>query len=202
MAKKKKVTTTRPSLERDLTAYKPETLAKLLKNSKGSKVKVEDKLNPTVFEPKVSNRWICYIENDQREQIVPSYLIKGFARPSIMTHLTEGMVKKRIACGPNLERQITTPPLSRRVIFTDDIGITAYDPIEPSASKIFTNLLNNDVVFTVRLIFLGPVGDNIEEWVYRGCKIKSLEFTHLEWGQDNEPSHVYAHLSVASSKII
>ncbi len=191
MSKKKSVIPKRSSLTKPLaTRKKPSD-------------KLRDVMIPTPFEPKESNRWICYIENEKNEQVVPSYLINGFHRPTISSRTKiSGTTTKTIGCGPGLTR--ISAPISEptRILVTDNIRITSYDPINPSASKIFTNLLNNDIKLTIRLVFLGPIGDKIEEWVYKGCKIKEIEFNFLEWSSKSEPSLINITISTESSKLI
>lgn len=197
---KKQITTDRPSLERDLSAYKPEALQKLLKDSKGSKIKIADKLNPTVFEPKVDNRWLCIIEDDAGKELIPSYLIRSFSRPDLAIETVVNPVKpKEVSNGPFLTRNIGK--LTKTEVCTGQIQLQSYDPIVPSASKLFTELLKSKKTFTIRLEILDPVGGLIEEWVYYGCKIETLSFSRLDWGSKNDPSMVNAYISVLSSKL-
>lgn len=140
----------------------------------------------TSFEPKLQNRWICYIEDDKGNQLIPSYLIKTVYRPDFFRNSSN---KK---AGKNTLSHLTG----------ESLDLLAYDPIKPSASKLFTNLLDSQQVFRVRLDFLGSVGELIEEWIYDGCKIESLSFSRLDWETKNEPAMVTATISILSAKIL
>ncbi len=167
---------------------------KVTKNKKSNLVET----NPTIFEPKVQNRWICYIEAGDKE-LVPVYLIRGFQRPVISRSISEEKIKE-IAVSPTITRRLGKPSVISLV--SGDIVLDVYDPINPSASKIFTSLLNSHQVFTVRLVILGPVGDKVEEWVYSGCRINSLSFSNLNWGNNSDPSTITATIHVLSAKVL
>lgn len=155
--------------------------------------------NLTIFEPKVQNRWVCYIEDNVGKELFPHYLVKMFQRPTITKFISDADIKK-IACSPFLQR-----PLAKRCMeenmFSEDIVLETYDPINPSASKILTSLLNSKKYFTVRLVFLDPVANKVEQWIYSGCEIKKLSFGNLFWGSNSDPATVTATISVASSKL-
>jgi hypothetical protein len=182
-----------PSLKRDIKSY--------LKKSKP----LANIMNPTMFEPKVSNRWICYVEDNNGKCIIPTYLIKSFMRPTIRRYEPEKTYKE-IQCGPNSSRIIGKSPQSPH-LFVDyhkygDVDILVYDPINPSASKILTNIIDKDITFNMRLVILGPVGDTVEEWIYKRCNIREIRFDGLEWGNDNEPSLVGVTISTSSAHIV
>jgi hypothetical protein len=155
-------------------------------------------LKPTIFEPKVQNRWICYIKKDGKE-LIPPYLIKGFQRPAV-SRVKSPDTSKELAVSPSVVRRIGGYRGS--YLTAGDMVLQAYDPIQVSASKLFNALLDADQVFTTHLVFLGPVGDKVEEWVYSGCRVKSLAFSPLDWGNNNDPSTVTATISVLSTKLL
>lgn len=132
----------------------------------------------TAFEPKVSNRFIMYIEG------VPAYLVKTATRPSITFN---PIVLDHI----NVKRKLKGKGE------WNDITITLYDPVVPSAAQAvmewvrlshesvtgrdgYSDFYKKDVTLQV----LGPVGDRVEEWTLKGAFVLSAEFGELDWAND------------------
>jgi hypothetical protein len=111
------------------------------------------------FEPKVSNRFIMYVDG------LPSYIVRASDRPNFtqdpiaLPHINvERYIKGRSKWNP--------------------INITLYDPISPSGAQAvmewvrlhhesvtgrdgYADFYKKDIIFNT----LGPVGDKVEEWI-------------------------------------
>ena len=139
-----------------------------------------DKMFYTNFEPKMKNRYVMEIEN------IPSYLVKAANRPSIQF---EPIVLDHI----NVKRKLKGKG------DWQDVTITLYDPIVPSAAQAvmdwirlghesitgrdgYADFYKKDITFYM----LGPVGDKIEQWTIKGAFITSANFGELDWAS-NDP---------------
>ena len=131
----------------------------------------------TAFEPKTANRFIMYMDG------VPAYLIKGVTRPNLnidVQTLEHINIKRKLRAG-KAEWQ--------------DITITLYDPVVPSAAQTamewirlshesvtgrngYADFYKKDLVINV----LGPVGDLVEEWTIKGAFCNAVDFGSLDWG--------------------
>ena len=129
----------------------------------------------TNFEPKMSNRFIMYIEG------IPAYLIKTSARPEIQNgKVTIDHINVRRYVKGRSEWQ--------------DLAITLYDPVVPSAAQAvmewvrlhhesvtgrdgYSDFYKKNVTFQL----LGPVGDVVEKWDLKGAYIQSANFGDLDW---------------------
>ena len=133
----------------------------------------------TAFEPKVANRFIMYIEG------IPAYLIKATNRPGI----TFGDV---VLDHINVERKLKGKGR------WNDVSITLYDPVVPSASQAvmewvrlshesvtgrdgYSNFYKKDITFNA----LGPVGDKVEEWTLKGAYIGDANFGDFDWATED-----------------
>ena len=128
----------------------------------------------TNFEPKMSNRFIMYIEG------IPAYLVKTSARPEIQNgKVTIDHINVRRYVKGRSEWQ--------------DLAITLYDPVVPSAAQAtmewvrlhhesvtgrdgYSDFYKKDITFNS----LGPVGDKVEEWTLKGAYIQSANFSDME----------------------
>jgi hypothetical protein len=132
------------------------------------------------FEPKVSNRFIMYVDG------LPSYIVRASDRPIFtqdpiaLPHINvERYIKGRSKWNP--------------------INITLYDPISPSGAQAvmewvrlhhesvtgrdgYADFYKKDIIFNT----LGPVGDKVEEWILKGCHITAVNFGKMSW-EDNNP---------------
>ena len=132
-----------------------------------------DKMFYTNFEPKMKNRYVMEIEN------IPSYLVKAANRPSIQF---EPIVLDHI----NVKRKLKGKG------DWQDVTITLYDPIVPSAAQAvmdwirlghesitgrdgYADFYKKDITFYM----LGPVGDKIEQWTLKGAFISQANFGDL-----------------------
>jgi len=125
----------------------------------------------TPFEPKLSNRFVMYIES------VPAYLIRASGRPSITFN---PVVLDHI----NINRKVKGKGN------WNDITIKLYDPIVPSAAQAvmeWVRLSHESVTGRdgysdfykkdITLHILGPVGDKVEEWTLKGAFILNTNFS-------------------------
>ena len=141
----------------------------------------------TPFEPKLKNRFIMNIEG------IPAYMIKTANRPQITFEevTLDHMNVKRYVKGKGAWQELQ---------------ITAYDPIVPSAAQAFmewvrlshesvtgrdgySDFYKKEVTFNV----LGPVGDVVEEWVLKGAWCKDVSFGELDFAS-SDPVEITATL--------
>jgi hypothetical protein len=133
----------------------------------------------TNFEPKMSNRFIMYIGG------IPAYLIKAAGRPEIGNgKITIDHINTRRYIKGRSEWQ--------------DLTITLYDPVVPSAAQAvmewvrlhhesvtgrdgYSDFYKKEIVFNS----LGPVGDKVEEWTLKGAFIQTAKFSDMDYtGED------------------
>jgi hypothetical protein len=130
----------------------------------------------TSFEPKMSNRFIMYIEG------IPAYLVKTSGRPEIT----------------NAEVAIDHINVKRYVKGKSEwtaIDVTLYDAVVPSAAQAamewirlhhesvtgrdgYSDFYKKDVTFNA----LGPVGDKVEEWTLKGAFLTKAAFSDMDYG--------------------
>jgi hypothetical protein len=142
-----------------------------------------DKMFYTNFEPKMKNRYIMEWDG------VPGYMVKAAARPSIQF---EKVTLDHI----NIKRQLQGKGEWQ------DITITLYDPIVPSAAQAvmdwirlghesitgrrgYADFYKKDIDFYM----LGPVGDKIEQWKIKGAFITNANFGDVSF-DSNEPATI------------
>lgn len=137
----------------------------------------------TAFEPKVANRFIMGIDG------IPAYLIKAVSRPQINNNpITLDHINLRRKLKGKSEWQ--------------DIEVTLYDPIVPSAAQAVMEWVrlghesvtgrNGYADFykkTLTIDVLGPVGDKVEKWSIYGALVSSANFntTALDWSNGGDP---------------
>jgi len=129
----------------------------------------------TAFEPKVKNRFIMRIAD------IPAYMIKMATRPSITFDV---ITLDHI----NIKRKVQGKGE------WNDINITLYEPIVPSAAQAvmewvrlshesltgrrgYSDFYKKDI----SLELLGPVGDVVEKWDIKGSFITQVNFGDLDW---------------------
>ena len=134
-----------------------------------------DKMFYTNFEPKMKNRYVMEIDT------IPSYLVKAANRPTIQF---ETIALDHI----NVKRKL------QGKADWQDITITLYDPIVPSAAQKvmdwirlghesitgrrgYADFYKKDITFYL----LGPVGDKIEQWTLKGAFIQQANFGELDF---------------------
>lgn len=113
------------------------------------------------FEPKTSNRFICYIKDKEKNTLVPAFILKKVTRPKVTRTIDENTKKITWEWHP--------------------IEIETYDPIVPSATEIFVEYIKNPKPFDMCIKILGPVGDVVEEWEITNAEITEINFGTLDW---------------------
>ena len=141
----------------------------------------------TPFEPKLKNRFIMNIEG------IPAYTIKTANRPQITFEevVLEHMNVKRYVKGKGAWQELQ---------------ITAYDPIVPSAAQSFmewvrlahesvtgrdgySDFYKKNVTFNL----IGPPGDVVEEWELIGAWITTATFGEVAF-DSNDPLEIVCSL--------
>jgi hypothetical protein len=132
----------------------------------------------TAFEPKVTNRFIMYIDG------IPSYMVKSVTSPSF----TDGVIKLD---------HINTYRKIRGKREWQNMTLSLYDPITPSGAQAvmewarlgyesvtgragYSDFYKKDVTLNV----LGPVGDIVGEWIIKGAFVQSSNFGTYNWSTD------------------
>ena len=132
----------------------------------------------TAFEPKVTNRFIMYIDG------IPSYMVKSVASPSF----TDGVIKLD---------HINTYRKIRGKREWQNMTLSLYDPITPSGAQAvmewarlgyesvtgragYSDFYKKDVTLNM----LGPVGDIVGEWIIKGAFVASSNFGTYNWSTD------------------
>ena len=132
----------------------------------------------TAFEPKVTNRFIMYIDG------IPSYMVKSVASPSF----TDGVIKLD---------HINTYRKIRGKREWQNMTLSLYDPITPSGAQAvmewarlgyesvtgragYSDFYKKDVTLNM----LGPVGDIVGEWIIKGAFVQSSSFGSYNWSTD------------------
>jgi hypothetical protein len=146
-------------------------------------------LNPneiffTAFEPKVTNRFIMYIDG------IPSYFIKKAGVPGITF---ENIKLDHINVYRNVKGKGEW----------QDITLSLYDPIAPSGAQAvmeWVRLSHESVTGRdgysdfykkdISLNALGPVGDIVSEWVIKGAYVMTYATNDFDWSQGNTASEI------------
>ena len=132
----------------------------------------------TAFEPKVSNRFIMYIDG------IPSYMVKSAASPSF----TDNVIKLD---------HINTYRKIRGKREWQNMTLGLYDPVTPSGAQAvmewarlgyesvtgragYSDFYKKDVTLNL----LGPVGDIVGEWIIKGAFVVSSNFGAYNWSTD------------------
>lgn len=142
-----------------------------------------DKMIFSSFEPKMQNRY--YME--LAEVGIPAYMVKTANRPEIQFETVK------------IEHINTYRKLKGKGEW-QDLTITLYDPIVPSAAQLvmeWIRLSHESITGrdgyaefykkTVNFYMLGPVGDKIEKWTLIGAFISRASFGELDFSSTNEP---------------
>ena len=143
----------------------------------------------TQIEPKMKNRYYMSLGDN-----IPAYLVKAANRPTInfetikLDHIN---IYRKLQCKGEWQ----------------DITVTLYDPIVPSAAQAvmdwvrlghesitgrrgYAEFYKRDLDFYM----LGPVGDKIEQWTIKGAFIQAANFGDLSF-DSNEPAQIELTLS-------
>jgi len=138
----------------------------------------------TAFEPKVPNRFICYIDG------IPAYLIKkatapGFDAGEIILHHI------------NVYRKV------KGKVMWKDMSLELYDPITPSGAQSvmewarlahesvtgrdgYSDFYKKDLTINI----LGPIGDIVGEWIIKGAYVKTADFGEYDWASSDQAINI------------
>lgn len=143
----------------------------------------------TAFQPKQKNSYVMYVDG------IPSFMINKVDPPKF-----QDAVKKidHINTYFNIRGKRTW----------QNASITLYDPIVPSGAQAcmdwarlsyetvtgragYQDWYKKDIVLDV----LGPVGDVVSEWIYKGAFIAELSPEAYEWSNDGDPANIQLTLA-------
>lgn len=148
-----------------------------------------DEMFYTSYEPKTQNRFKMSVDG------IPSYIIKASGRPQLSQ---SPIVIDHI----NVQRKL------KGKSEWQDLSITLYDPIVPSAAQAvmeWIRLSHESVTGRdgyadfykkdVDLYGLGPVGDVVEHWKLKGTWISNVSFGDYDWSSTGDPMMVECTLT-------
>ena len=135
----------------------------------------------TSFEPKMKNRFYMQFNNTG----IPAFMVKTGNRPQIN-------FEKVTIDHINVKRQLKGKGEWQ------DLEITLYDPIVPSAAQAvmewvrlghesitgrdgYADFYKKDI----DIFMLGPVGDKVEQWTLKGAFITSANFGDMDWASSD-----------------
>ena len=142
-----------------------------------------DKMFYTNFEPKMKNRYIMELT----DTAIPSFTVSAANRPTIQFETVKidhiNVYRKLKGKGE-----------------WQDLEITLYDPIVPSAAQAvmeWVRLSHESITGrdgyaefykkTINFYMLGPVGDKVEKWTLNGAFITKAAFGEVDFSNANEP---------------
>lgn len=141
------------------------------------------------FEPQVQNRFVMYVDG------IESFLIKKAELPKF----TDSTKKLDYI---NTYRKI------RGKREWQNTTLTLYSPIAPSAAQQAMNWarLSYESVTgragysdfykkDIKVAILGPVGDIVSEWIYKGAFISDMSQSELNWSNDGDPIEITLQLT-------
>ena len=143
----------------------------------------------TAFQPKQKNSYVMYIDG------IPSFMISKVDPPKF-----QDAVKKidHINTYFNIRGKRTW----------QNVSFTLYDPIVPSGAQAvmdwarlgyetvtgragYQDWYKKDIVLNV----LGPVGDVVSEWIYKGAFIANMTPEQYDWSNDGDPANITVELA-------
>lgn len=123
----------------------------------------------TAFEPKVISRFIVKITNENKEELIPPFVIFRSDRPSF-----------RLSATGNTK-------------VYDPFWISAYDPIVPSTAQAVELAYWNKSQWNIDLKILGPVGDTVEHWSIGDAKLLQVQYSSLDWTLHTEKDEIHSN---------
>lgn len=134
-----------------------------------------------VFQPKVQDQFLMSIAG------IPAFMIKKVPLPKFSDPV------KKI-------HYINTYFNYRGKRSWEDVQISMYDPVNPSGVQAvmdwarlgyeavtgragYMDFYKQDVVVDI----IGPVGDFVSEWVYKGAWVSKVDPGTLDWANDGDP---------------
>ena len=90
----------------------------------------------------------------------------------------------------------------------ENVSITLFDPIVPSGAQAamdwarlgyeavtgragYQDFYKKDITLNV----LGPVGDIVSEWIYKGARVSAMSPEGYEWSNDGDPANIQLQLA-------
>ncbi len=139
----------------------------------------------TSFEPMLKHRFRMEIDG------IPTYMIKKVDKPQATS--TEVEI-------PHIN---VSSFVKGKTKWSSETTLELYNPISPSGTAIVMewfrmhheSVTGRDGYFDmyakdVTVEVLGPVGDIVESWTYKGAWIKSMEFGDLDWGTEADQTMI------------
>lgn len=143
----------------------------------------------TAFQPKQKNSYVMYIDG------IPAFMINKVEPPKFTDSV------KKID-------HINTYFNIRGKRQWENVNITLFDPIVPSGAQAvmdwgrlgyesvtgrsgYQDFYKKDITLNI----LGPVGDIISEWIYKGAWIASMSPEGYEWSNDGDPANIQIQLA-------
>lgn len=143
----------------------------------------------TAFQPKQKNSYVLYVDG------IPAFMINKVEPPKF-----SDAVKK--------VDHINSYFNIRGKRSWENVNITLYDPIVPSGAQAcmdwarlgyeavtgragYQDWYKKDIVLNV----LGPVGDVVSEWIYKGAFIANMSPEGYEWSNDGDVANIQLTLA-------
>ena len=144
--------------------------------------KVSGVIDPTVVDPKLSNRFIVTFPDYFN---IPEYVVNQVTRPSMI-----------VSIEPKDETNFHFNPMYFRLL----------DPVKPSTSHSLMNALNilnqkDDKSVAVTLKSLSPIGEVIETWQISG-KISNVDFGLLFYESPITPCYINLTMLVDTATLV
>lgn len=138
----------------------------------------------TAFEPKVKNRFLMSIEG------IPAFMVHKAKQPSFTD-------------SPKRIEHINTYFNVRGKRKWDDVDLSLYDPVTPSGMQAvmdwarlgyeavtgragYQDFYKKDITMSI----LGPVGDIVSEWIYKGAWVSKVNPDELDWSNEGDANTV------------
>jgi len=143
----------------------------------------------TNFEPKTQNRFLMYIDG------VPAFMVHKAAPPKFNAPAVE---IHHINSYFNISGKRKWEPAS----------LSLYDPVTPSGMQSVMDWarLNYEAVTgragyqdfykkDITLNQLGPVGDIVSEWIYKGAWVSQVDPGQLDWSNQGDPVEIQIQIT-------
>lgn len=135
----------------------------------------------TTFEPKTQNRFVMYVDG------VPAFMINQadpphFQAPAVEIHHINGyfnIAGKRKWQTANLHLYDPVTPSAAQAVM--DWARLTYENVTGRAG--YQDFYKKDIV----LDMLGPVGDIVSEWIYKGAWVSDMNPGALNWNNQGDP---------------
>lgn len=116
-------------------------------------------VNETVFEPRIKNRFLVKLLDQNQNELIPSYLIKEIQRPEIYRDEFKSSSQY------------------------SQLSLCLYDPVAISVANILHPQVGNKLNITLQI--LGPMGDIIETWSFEDVVLTTIQYSNFNWFNDD-----------------